>query len=73
MSDVRSDRCRNTQGFLTKNAKELFWDLNFLSEVTGCRKIQVSERTGSTVPSIFIYIQISSSKFLSTDLSYLQR
>ena len=49
MSDVRSDRCRNTQGFLTKNVKEIFWDLNFLSEVTGCRKTQVSERTGSTV------------------------
>ena len=49
MSDVGSDRCRNTQGFLTKNVKEIFWDLNFLSEVTGCRKTQVSERTGSTV------------------------
>ena len=49
MSDVRSDRYRNTQGFLTKNVKEIFWDLNFLSEVTGCRKTQVSERTGSTV------------------------
>jgi len=35
--------------FLTKNVKERFWDLNFLSEVTGCRKTQVSERTGSTV------------------------
>ena len=49
MSDVGSDRCRNTQGFLTKNVKEIFWDLNFLSEVTGCHKTQVSERTGSTV------------------------
>ena len=49
MSDVGSDRCWNTQGFLTKNVKELFWDLNFLSEVTGCRETQVSERTGSTV------------------------
>ena len=53
MSDVGSDRCRNTQGFLTKNAKEIIWDLNFLSEVTGCRKTQVSERTGSTVSSKF--------------------
>ena len=53
MSDVGSDRCRNTQGFLTKNVKEIFWDLNFLSEVTGCRKTQVSERTGSTVSSKF--------------------
>ena len=53
MSDVRSDRCRNTQGFLTKNVKEIFWDLNFLSEVTGCRKTQVSERTGSTVLFFF--------------------
>jgi hypothetical protein len=41
MSDVRSDRLQNTQGFLTKNVKEIFWDLKFLSEVTGCRKIQV--------------------------------
>ena len=49
VSDVGSDRCRNTQGFLTKNVKEIFWDLNFLSEVTGCRKTQVSECTGSTV------------------------
>jgi hypothetical protein len=49
MSDVGSDRCRNTQGFLTKNVKEIFWDLKFLLEVTGCRKTQVSDRTGSTV------------------------
>ena len=49
MSDVGSDRCRNTQGFLTKNVKEIFWDLNFLSEVTRCRKTQVSEHKGSTV------------------------
>ena len=41
MSAVTSDRCRNTQGFLTKNVKEIFWDLHFLSEVTGCRKTQV--------------------------------
>jgi hypothetical protein len=27
--------------FLTKNAKEIFWDLEFLSEVTGCRKTEV--------------------------------
>jgi hypothetical protein len=40
VSDVRSDRCRNTLGFLIKNVKEIFWDLNFLSEVTGCRKSQ---------------------------------
>ena len=49
MSDVGSDRLRNTQGLLTKNVKEIFWDLKFLSEVTGCRKTQVSDRTGSTV------------------------
>ena len=49
MSDVGSDRCRNTQGVLTKNVKEIFWDLEFLSEVTGCRKTQVSDRTGSAV------------------------
>ena len=35
MSDVGSDRLRNTHGFLTKNVKEIFWDLKFLSEVTG--------------------------------------
>ena len=58
MSDVGSDRCRNTQGFLTKNVKEIFWDLQFLSEVTGCRKVagcrktQVSDRKGSTVYSL---------------------
>ena len=49
MSDVGSDRCRNTQGFLTKNVKEIFLALKFWSEVTGCRKTQVSDRTGSTV------------------------
>ena len=54
MSDVGSDRCRNTQGFFfTKNVKEIFWDLNFLSEVTGCRKTQVSEHTGATVTFTF--------------------
>ena len=52
MSDVGSDRLRNTQGFLTKNVKEIFWDLKFLSEVTGRRKTQVSDRTGSTVYSL---------------------
>ena len=49
MSDVGSDRLRNTQGFLTKNVKEIFWDLKFLSEVTGRRKTRVSDYTGSTV------------------------
>jgi hypothetical protein len=52
MSDVGTNRLRNTQGFLTKNVKEIFWDLKFLSEVTGCRKTQVLDRTGSTV---FVY------------------
>jgi hypothetical protein len=41
VSDVGSDKCRNTQSFLTKNVKEIFWDMNFLSEVTGCRNAQV--------------------------------
>jgi hypothetical protein len=27
--------------FLTKNGKEILWDLEFLSEVTGCRITQV--------------------------------
>ena len=49
VSNVGSDRLRNTQGFLTKNVKEIFWDLKFLSEVTGCRKTQGSDHTGSTV------------------------
>jgi hypothetical protein len=49
MSDVGSDRLRNTQDFLTENVKEIFWDLFFLSEVTGCRKTQVSDCTDSTV------------------------
>jgi hypothetical protein len=53
MSDVGSDRCRNTQGLLTKNVKEIFCDLKFLSEVTGCRKTQVSNHTGSTVYNIY--------------------
>jgi hypothetical protein len=35
--------------FITKNVKEIFWDLEFLSEVTGCRKTQVSDHTGSTL------------------------
>ena len=34
---------------MLKNVKEIFWDLKFLSEVTGCRKTQVSDRTDSTV------------------------
>jgi hypothetical protein len=48
-SDGGNDRFWNTQVFVTKNIKEIFWDLKFLSEVTGCRKTQVSDRTGSTV------------------------
>ena len=49
MSDVGIDRLRNTPGFLTKNVKEIFWDLKFLTEVTGCRKTQVSDHIGSIV------------------------
>ena len=49
MSDVRSDRLRNTPGFLTKNVSEIFWDLKFLLEVTGCRKMQGSDLIGSIV------------------------
>jgi hypothetical protein len=48
MSEVTGVRILRV--FLAKNVKEIFWDLNFLSEFTGCRKTQVSERTGSTVP-----------------------
>ena len=54
MSDVGSDRGRNTQGFLAKNAKEILWDLEFLSEVIGCQKTQMLDRTVSTV-----YINLS--------------
>ena len=57
MSDVGSDRCQNTRGFLTNNVKEIFWDLNFLSEDTGCRKTQVLECTCSTVYTIQNNIQ----------------
>ena len=28
---------------------EILWDLKFLSDVTGCRKTQMSDCTGSTV------------------------
>jgi hypothetical protein len=49
VSDVGSDRLQNTPDFLTKNVKEIFWDLKFLSEVTGCQKTQVLDHTGSTV------------------------
>ena len=49
MSDVGSDRFWNTQGFLTKNAKEILWDHKVLLDVTECRKTQVSDCTGSTV------------------------
>ena len=52
MLNVGSDRLRNTQDFLKRMLKKYFgtWnDLKFLSEVTGCQKTQVSDRTGSTV------------------------
>jgi hypothetical protein len=52
VSDVRSDRFWNTQGFLlTKTVKENLWDQKLLSDVTGCRKTQVLDCTGSTVLS----------------------
>ena len=47
MSEVTG--CGILKVFLTKNVKEIFWDLKFLSEVTGCRKTQVSDRTDSIV------------------------
>ena len=47
MSEVTG--CGILKVFLTKNVKEIFWDLKFLSEVTGCQKTQVSDHTGSTV------------------------
>ena len=57
MSEVTG--CGILKVFLTKNVKEIFWDLKFLSEVTGCRKTQVSERTGSTVVTERTYIHTS--------------
>jgi hypothetical protein len=47
MSEVTG--CGILKVFLTNNVKEIFWDLKFLSEVTGCRKTQVLDCTGSTV------------------------
>ena len=47
MSEVTG--CGILDVLLAKNVKEIFWDLKFLSEVTGCQKTQVSEHTGSTV------------------------
>ena len=46
MSEVTG--CGILKVILTKNVKEIFWDLKFLSEVT-CRKTQVSDRTDFTV------------------------
>ena len=54
--------CRILQGFLTKNVKEIFWGLKFLSEVTGCRKTQVSDHTGSTVYCLHIESMIDINK-----------
>jgi hypothetical protein len=76
MSDVGRDRLRNTQGFLAKNVKEIFWDLKFLSEVTGCRKIQVSDHTGSTVFSLifsyFVFYPESSLEMTTTEFSFIE-
>jgi hypothetical protein len=33
---VKQCRMSEVTGFLTKNVKEICWDLKFLSEVTGC-------------------------------------
>ena len=38
--------------FLSKSVKEKFWDQQFLTYVTGCRKTQVSDCTSSTVQYI---------------------
>jgi hypothetical protein len=53
MSDVGSEKVSEYSRILTKNVKEIFCDLKFLSEVTGCRKTQVSNHTGSTVYNIY--------------------
>jgi hypothetical protein len=58
MSEVTG--CRILKVFLTKNVKEIFWDLKFLSEVTGCQKTQVSDRTDSTVyPKYKLYQKLT--------------
>jgi hypothetical protein len=41
--------CGIIKVFSTKNVKEIFWDLKFLSEVTGCWKTQVLDHTGLAV------------------------
>jgi hypothetical protein len=51
VSNVGSDRFWNTQCFLTKTVKENLLDQKLLSDVTGCRKTQVLDCTGSTVLS----------------------
>ena len=45
---------RNTQVLFMLT--ELLWDHKFLSDVTGCRKTQVSDCTGSTVYIYIIYL-----------------
>jgi hypothetical protein len=57
VSDVGSYRLRNTQGVLTKNVKEIFWDLKFLSEVTGCRKTQVSVCYIKSIVAITVFVE----------------
>jgi hypothetical protein len=57
VSDVESDRLRNTQGFLTKNVKEIFWDLKFLWD-----------HTGSTV-----HIKIHVAVFFSLEINFMQK
>ena len=47
MSEVTG--CGILKVFLTKNVKEIFWDLKFLSEVTGCWKTRVLDHTGFAV------------------------
>ena len=49
MSEVTG--CGILKVFLTKNVKEIFWDLKFLSEVTGCRKLRCQ------IVQIPLYIQ----------------
>jgi hypothetical protein len=46
--------CGNTQVLFSLT--EILWEHKFLSDVTGCRKTQVSDCTSSTVYTVHRYI-----------------
>ena len=55
MSEVTGFGIHKVFFFLTKTVKEILWDNEFMSDVTGCRKPQVSDCTGSTVHTVNYY------------------